>query len=424
MSMHARTSLRHLLVAALVLSPASLAARPSAAPQQSQDLLTYVRAGADGAKAYNLADAQACSVLDVPAETVLAVHAERAGWLDVEAPGGFRVWVWGEYLEPAATSGRVRVTGNDVRMRPLPSSGIESYALAQKLGRNQELVLIGRKDESKPMASDWVQVWSPPGARAWVRKADTTPLKAGESGAKLWGAAVETTLAARKPVAVEPAAGSKTADNGKAAAAKEGVQAREASAPLNKDAVEALRQAEARFAAEMAKDDAGAIPDYAAVTAAYESVLELEPEGPNASRARSRLLDVKVRTEAFDLRHDMEAERQRREEQARLAKEALEKAGDRDPFYGRFSARGWLERRVVPGASEPTWVLRFSGEDTAELECFSGRYDLSVFEGAELGVNGETLQGPVEASAGRTARAQRINVSRIEVLSSRAPAKR
>jgi hypothetical protein len=65
-------------------------------------------------------------------------------------------------------------------------------------------------------------------------------------------------------------------------------------------------------------------------------------------------------------------------------------------------------------------VLRFSGEDTAELVCFSGRYDLSVFEGFELGVNGELLRGPIEASAGRTFRAQQLNVARIEVLSGRA----
>jgi len=413
---HARTPLsRQLLrLAALGVSSALLLATPARAAQDSQDLLSYVRAGDGGAKAYNLPDPQAVEVLEVPAQTVLAVHERRSGWLDVEAPGGFRVWVWGEYLEPASTAGKVRVTGNDVRMRPLPSSGIESYALAQKLGRGQELYLIGRNDESVAMASDWVQVWSPPGARAWVRESDTTPLQGGESGAKLWGEAVAARLAARKPVPVTPPA--PVAGDAPQGGAGQPV---EAAAPAGKDAVAALRRAETLFAAEMAKDDAGSIPDYGAVRAAYEEVLTIEAEGPSAAAARARLDEVGLRAEAFRLRHELEIERARREAEARAARERIDQAGDRDPFYGRFESRGWLERRLEPGTTEPIWVLRWSGQDTAELVCFSGRYDLSVFEGFELGVNGQMLSGPIEASAGRAMRAARFDVRRIEVLSGR-----
>jgi hypothetical protein len=420
---HARTPLsrQFLGLAALGVSAALLLATPARGVQEPQDLLTYVRAGAGGAKAYNLPDPQAVVVLEAPAETVLAVHAKRSGWLDVEAPGGFRVWVWGEYLEPASKQGMVRVTGNDVRMRPLASSGIESYALAQKLGRGQELYLIGRKDESLPMTSDWVQVWSPPGARAWVREADTDPLAGGESGAELWGAAVSAKLAARKPVPVTPPAPA-GGDAGQAPVAQgqaAGAQAVEAAAPAGKDAVSALRRAETLFASEMAKDDAGSIPDYGAVRAAYEEVLVAEQDGPSAARARSRLEEVGLRAEAYRLRHELELERARREAEARAARERIEQAGDRDPFYGRFDTRGWLERRIEPGTTEPFWVLRWSGEDTAELVCFSGRYDLSVFEGFELGVNGQMLSGPIEATAGRGMRAARFDVRRIEVLSGR-----
>jgi hypothetical protein len=414
---HARTPLSRQLLGLAVLGVCSalLLATPARAAQEPQDLLSYVRAGESGAKAYNLPDAQAVEVLEVSTQTVLAVHAKRSGWLDVEAPGGFRVWVWGEYLEPASEAGKVRVTGNDVRMRPLPSSGIESYALAQKLGRGQVLHLIGRNDESLPMASDWVQVWSPPGARAWVRESETTALQGGESGAKLWGEAVAARLAARKPAPVTPPAPA-GGDTPRAEAA----QAVEAAAPSGKDAVSALRQAETLFAAEMAKDDAGSIPDYGAVRAAYEQVLALETEGPSAARARARLDEVGLRAEAYRLRHELELERARREAEARAARERMEQAGDRDPFYGRFDSRGWLERRIEPGTTEPVWVLRWSGEDSAELVCFSGRYDLSVFEGYELGINGQMLSGPIEASAGRAMRAARFDVRRIEVISGRA----
>ena len=85
-------------------------------------------------------------------------------------PGGFPVWVWGEFLEPTADHGVVKVTASDLRMRPLPSSGVESYPINQRLGRGQKVRMIGRKNEALPMARDWVQISSPPGARASASK--------------------------------------------------------------------------------------------------------------------------------------------------------------------------------------------------------------------------------------------------------------
>ena len=63
-------------------------------------------------------------------------------------------------------------------------------------------------------------------------------------------------------------------------------------------------------------------------------------------------------------------------------------------------------------------MLSWSGKDVAEVVCHSGRYDLSVFKNFEIGINGRTLRGAVEASAGR-ARAPQIDVARIEVLGGR-----
>jgi len=414
MSSHARQALARTF---LGLIGAALLAADSAVAQQTQELLGYRRAGEQGAKAYNLADRQGVVVLEIPQGTILAVHGERTGWLDVEAPGGFRVWVWGEYLEATEEEGVVRVAGNDVRMRPLPSSEIESYALTQKLGRGQKLRVIGRKDESLPLSSDWVQVWSPPGARAWVAAADTVPLESGASGPALWGAAVAETLAARKPVAVaKPASAPKDAGRGEAQAA--------AAPGAGQDAASALQRAEALFSSEMAKDDAGAIPDYAAARAAYESVLALTAEGPAAERARTRLGEVELRADAYQVRHDLEIERARRAAEAKAARERMEAAGKRDAFYGRFDVRGWLERRVEPGQTDPLWVLNWSGADAAELVCFSGRYDLSVFEGFELGINGRALHAAMGEGAGRPARAAKLDVLRIEVLAGRPTAKR
>src|SRR5687767_3940065 len=96
--------------AILVVPCAAVAARASSAARaaQGQELVTYVRVGDKNTSAYNLADAQAVAVLDIAPQTVLAVHGERNGWLDVEAPGGFQVWVWGEYLEETDEPGVLR----------------------------------------------------------------------------------------------------------------------------------------------------------------------------------------------------------------------------------------------------------------------------------------------------------------------------
>jgi hypothetical protein len=382
--------------------------------QQKKDLVRYVRAGEQGAKAYNLADPQAVVVLEIPAKGVLAVHGERNDWLDVEAPGGFKVWVFGELLAPGDEPGTVRVQGNDVRMRPRPSSDVDSYALAQKLGRGQKLTVIQRNDETLPLASDWVQVWSPPGARAWVRASDTVALEAGASGTALWAAAVTESLAERKPAA----------DVTEAAATKDEGAAPAAAGAASGDAQAALASADKLFLSEKAKEDGGVAPDYGAVRDAYQAVLDMEPKAAIAERAAARLSEVELRAEAFRLRHEMEIERERRRADAEAARVRMQEAGDRDPFYGRFDARGWLEKRVEPGAIEPQWVLHWSGEDAAEVMCISGRYDLAVFEGFEVGVNGRLLRGPIEASAGRPMKPAQFDLQRLEVLSGRAADKR
>lgn len=378
--------------------------------QEAKDLVRYLRAGEQGAKAYNLPDPQAVVVLEVAPGGVLAVHAERNGWLDVEAPGGFKVWVFGEFLAAGDEPGSVRVQGNDVRMRPRPSSDVDSYALAQKLGRNQKLAVIARRDETLPLASDWVQVWSPPGARAWVRASDTAALEAGASGTALWSAASKEALEARKPADVIDAAAPKATESG-----TQGIAPAGAASP--QDAKAALEKADKLFLTEKSKEASAGVPDYASVTAAYQAVLDMAPKSNTAELAAARLGEVKLQEEAYRLRIDMELERGRRQAEADAARERMKDAGNRDPYYGRFETRGFVERRTVVGAAEPVWMLRWSGSDAAELVCFSQRYDLSVFEGFEVGINGRKLASEQEASAGSPSKAERIDVTRIEVLS-------
>lgn len=381
-------------------------AHAAGAAASVQERIHYVRVGSDGAKAYNLADAQAVSVLDIAPATVLAVHAERGDWLSVEAPGGFRVWVWGEYLRAGSEPGTLEVTGADVRLRPLPSSGIESYALEQRLSRGQRVIAIARANPDVPMDRDWVQVWSPAGARAWVRRGDTVALEAGASGTALWAEAVTQSTDTRRAEARAIDASAPQA-GGQSPAAPREIQA-------------AMQAAETSFASQRRVDESGGAPDYAAVIAAYEAVAAMGPTGSAADTLSSRLAEVRARESAYQIRLELEAERARRIEEARIATERINEAGDeRDPFEGRFDARGWLVPTYAKGQATPTYILRWGGTDVAEVVCFSGRYDMSVFAGYELGVNGAQLRSAIEASAGRPGRVPQIDVRRLEVLASR-----
>lgn len=395
-----------LALVALGLSAGAAAAHPASATGAVQERITYVRAGEQGAKAYNLADTQAVAVLEIAPKSVLAVHAERGDWLSVEAPGGFRVWVWGEYLRAGAEPGVYEVTGADVRMRPLPSSGIESYALEQRLSRGQKVHAIARANPDVPMARDWVQVWSPAGARAWVRREDTLALEAGASGTALWAEAVTASSEARR-------ASARTVD------ASAPVQGTAQAAPREIQA--ALQQAETQFAAQRRIDESGGAPDYAPVIAALEVVAAMGPTGATADKVSSRLAEARAREDAYQIRLELEAERERRIDEAARIKEDMDKAERRggDPFFGRFEARGWLVPVYAKGQTTPTYMLRWGGDDVAEVVCFSGRYDLGVFSGFELGVNGSQLRSAMEASAGRPGRVPQIDVRRIEVLASR-----
>jgi hypothetical protein len=143
------------------------------------------------------------------------------------------------------------------------------------------------------------------------------------------------------------------------------------------------------------------------------------PTGSAADTLSSRLAEVRARQSAYEIRVELEAERQRRIDEAQKATDAIDEAGERDPYEGRFDARGWLVPTFAKGQASPTYILRWGGSDVAEVVCFSGRYDMSVFAGYELGVNGAQLRSAIEASAGKPGRVPQLDVRRLEVLASR-----
>lgn len=397
--------------AAAAQNPASAQA-PSTAPR-------FVRVGANGAKLFNLADKSAEVVLKASAGTLLQVHGERAGYLDVSAPGGVEVWVFGEYAQPAGEPGMIEITGNGVSMRPLPMSNEKSFPLAQRLMKGDKVRYVGRNDPSKPFEEDWIKVVSPASAHAWAIASETTPLAAGEDGSALWMAAERNAITSAALVAVPRTAKAPDAKAPEKSASAPKVAEK---APMKADSAKTDTAADAKpekpkAAQASAPSDALANaeklmeaarkaerPDFAPAKLAYKRIVETSPSGAAADTARVRLQEIDAREELLALQVDAKkTEAMREEEIAKKNVELREASLYQDPLWGRFQARGWLEK------DGDRFVIRWANKRTADVVCSQKRYDLNAYVGYEVGVVG------AQSRAGQSGTV--VDVSRIEVIS-------
>lgn len=364
----------------------------------------FVRAAAQGAKVRNVYDAQGVVIGDVAAQGILAVYSERAGWLEVETPGGLQVWVYGEFVRPTDDPGVVEITGDAVHMRPLPSRGTESMPIKQSLTKGEKVRFIGRHDVALDLSKDWVNIWSPVGARGWVPASETVALAAGVDGSALWATAVGE--ARRTTGVARPASASTTPATNVVADAR--------------TAGEALSDAERKLATARDAIQRGEDPNVGAVRQAFEAVLAMSPGDATTATVRERLRACDALAEAWTMTTQLqrikadEATAQQRRE-ADLARAAQNLSPD-----ARFQARGWIERRTYPNASGPVYTVVFAGSAVAELRCTSGRFDLEDFVNCEIGFNGTQASGPTRSAQPGLSRPEVFDVSRIEVLALRA----
>ncbi|MBM3986740.1 MAG: hypothetical protein FJ294_02130 [Planctomycetes bacterium] len=392
----------------------SIGAGLVATTQEAPKFLRYVRAASGGAKVRNIYDAQGVAIADVEAGTVLAVHGERAGWLEVESPAGFSVWVYGEYLTPTTESGVLSVSGNDVRMRPLPSSGAESLPLRQLLQKGQRLRMLGRKDLAKPLAEDWVNVGSPVGSRGWVATTQTEALPADQDGATLWGTAVGE---ARKPLTGTPITSAAVAGGAEAATGGSNASVTTDSKKISA----ALGDADKQLAAARSTQEQGGSADYDAVKAAYEAVLALGPGEATTKLVKDRIELCSAYADGANLSAELERQKQSIDAALSKRRDEMARAARRQPFDGRFDGRGRIEKATLPGESRAVYFLRFGGELVAELGCASGRLDFADFLGCEVGFNGTETRGPIRSTTAALNRPRAFDVARLEVIA--APAK-
>jgi hypothetical protein len=360
-----------------------------------------VRVAGATARILNMQDDKGSEVQKPAAGSLLAIYRDTGTWLEVEVPGGFPVWVFGRYLGATAEPDVYRVNGDGVNLRPSPSTGVTNFPLSQQLYSGDQVRVIERADPKLPLKEDWVRIWSPPGVRGWIDKSATKALAGGEDGAALWKAAV-----AALPAAPERAANAKTKP-----------ATTEAAVPNvggdQKARFETAFQAAAeRTEAERAK----ATPDWGAVRSLYADAQRAASDGAELAQVRAGLKAVDALEEASQLRSRLEDERRRREEAARLEQERVwAESREKDPLGGVFLARGALERVVegAGGAAQKRYYVKFGNGVVAEIVCVSGRYDLDVFVGYQIGVRGTELR-PAEDDGLR-----HIEVTRLEVISRR-----
>ncbi|MDP6954948.1 MAG: SH3 domain-containing protein, partial [Planctomycetota bacterium] len=277
-----------------------------------------------------------------------------------------------------------------------PEATTAHFPLGQRLKRGQRVRVIGRRDVQLPAAEDWFHIFSPTGVRGWVRAKQITV--AGQPRAADWNAEWAAADAVNAVTVVQESALSKAAPQ----------------APEVSQLDQTMSAAEALWITARQAQETGATDvDWAAVAAAHTAVVALDAEGAAGRLAAERILWIDAQKEVARLKLDLLEEHERRMAEAEaLRDEMRRKSLARDPLWGRFRTRGWLER-TQNAVGENLWRLIWGGTAVAEVTCSSGRYDLALFAGFEVGVMGATLSPATPSSPAR------IDVTGIEVISSR-----
>lgn len=154
-------------------------------------------------------------------------------------------------------------------------------------------------------------------------------------------------------------------------------------------------------------------PMYAEAKVLFAAVLSrVESGSPLAVAAQNGMSQADAYTRIEAIQRQLESERAARAiEEAERAAELQRRKNEKTPLMGRYDARGWVESRKLPDGGMG-WYLRFAGKESCAIQCSSGRYDLSLFAGYEVGVVGSMLNEPGEGQAS-------CDLRSIEVLSGR-----
>jgi hypothetical protein len=420
-----RAKMHRIMLLSLTLLIGATAAPLGGAPQDAAP--RSARVAADGATVRAFFDAKSPAVAELPAGTPLRVVEVREPWARVQAPGGFDVWVHGDYVTWSGSDGKIARA--NVNARPLPTTEPPSLPVG-RFEAGDAVVRVGHEGA-------WFRVRAPEHVGAWVPLERLTLLDFEPEG---WNEEWKRAASARAPVREEPPAPAPKPAPAPAAVA--GIPAPAGAAPAAAPATPAAAAAAAAErphafpAAQVAKEpsrwlalahtDLGALR--ADLTAGFERW-----DGPRVEELETAFTTVLWHG---SLTADLESARQglasldalRRSYGAWLAgqeRNARESAGAAaaQPWAARLEAlarawggdgaggallTGWVERRPGTDPSLPFAISR--NGHAAVVNDFEGRNRLAEFAGREVVVRGTWRAAP-ELPGGRV-----LAIAEVRVL--------
>ena len=393
------------LVLTFVLGP--LLAVTASAQEAGNAPLRYARISTDDARVVNLPDANGLELARPERGTIVSVWRELAGWLEVEVPGGYLAWMHGRFLQPTDVEGVYEVTRNAINVRPLPKSDVTSFPLPQRLHSGDQVRVVALDDPKVAMSETWARIVTPPGVHAWIRSEQVKTLSASERGVDLWAAAVASTASPKGGATPSndatpgssststPGSNAGTATNGATTTATGVEEATRTEIARLRTAIDAARESEA--------------PDYTGLRDELQGLAATAPTGALRIEAEAELKRLSALEEVVRVRQELEAERERRAQEVWDRERGVREASRaKDPLGAVFRWRGVLLRNST-GSGTPSYTLRFGGRDVCEVVCTSGRYDLDLLAGTEVGIFGdENLAGSALGSL--------VDIRRLEVL--------
>jgi hypothetical protein len=304
---------------------------------------------------------------------VVRVGEAVGGFVPVVVPMGVTGYVHEKYCTPPE-QGVVRTTGARVSFRYRPQS---SEAPVQLVAKDTELFFLASE-------ADWLKVRHP-GAPAYLAEADVQIVS--EPDATLEASLREHELQRR--AAWQEAAAKREAEIAETKARQERMAAL--------DAIEQRLAAEAGKPAEQRQFD----PVRGDLTALAATLPKDSEEAARAALLVGKLDEQELLVRAIKA----VAEEPRRADPVPIGTPPVADA------LSRFDAIGWVRyRRAFDGREEVT--LEKGGRVLHVLQCSSGRYDLRLFDGAEIGV-----VGPRERRVAESVRV--LDALKIEVLGTR-----
>lgn len=141
-----------------MLSLAAFTLLFSALPQEEPPSFLPAQVGEHAATVRSFCHSETPVLTDLFPDTPVRVVAQRQPWSRIQVPGGFEVWVYGDFVDRDGNVGTLNAT--HVRARPLPNTTTKSYPVGQFLKGDRVLIL----DEKEK----WLRVRAPESLGAWV----------------------------------------------------------------------------------------------------------------------------------------------------------------------------------------------------------------------------------------------------------------